>query len=112
MASGVFAIPFLVIVIQDWLKARSEGADEGNKGVLSSMRIDDPVLEKVANFSQGSLKHGGGHSVPDGMEVMDRTMTMTDLQRVGGYQSGRQVVFGLTHCRRNVHERQQCGNGG
>ena len=39
VASGVFALPFVAIVIQEWLKARSEGADEGNKGVLSSMRI-------------------------------------------------------------------------
>lgn len=79
---------------------------------IDATRIDDPVLEKVAGFSQGSLKHCGAHSIPDGMEVMDRTMTITDLQRVGGCQSGRQVVFGLTHGSRNVHERQQCGNGG
>ncbi len=32
VASGVFAIPFLAIVVQEWLKARGEGADEGNKG--------------------------------------------------------------------------------
>src|SRR3546814_5228298 len=31
VASGVFALPFVAIVIQEWLKARSEGADEGNK---------------------------------------------------------------------------------
>ncbi|CAB3647634.1 conjugal transfer protein TraG N-terminal domain-containing protein [Achromobacter pestifer] len=43
VASGVFAIPFLAIVIQEWLKARAEGADEGNKGVLSSMRIENRV---------------------------------------------------------------------
>ena len=43
VASGVFALPFVVIVIQEWLKARSEGADEGNKGVLSSMRIENRV---------------------------------------------------------------------
>ena len=43
VASGVFAIPFLAIILQEWLKARSEGADEGNKGVLSSMRIENRV---------------------------------------------------------------------
>ncbi|HAF90171.1 MAG TPA: conjugal transfer protein TraG, partial [Pseudomonas sp.] len=43
VASGVFALPFVAIVIQEWLKARSEGADEGNKGVLSSMRIENRV---------------------------------------------------------------------
>ncbi|MBN0649866.1 conjugal transfer protein TraG N-terminal domain-containing protein [Pseudomonas aeruginosa] len=43
VSSGVFAIPFVAIIIQEWLKARSEGADEGNKGVLSSMRIENRV---------------------------------------------------------------------
>jgi hypothetical protein len=43
VASGVFALPFLAIILQEWLKARAEGADEGNKGVLSSMRIENRV---------------------------------------------------------------------
>lgn len=43
VASGVFALPFLAIVIHEWLRARTEGADEGNKGVLSSMRIENRV---------------------------------------------------------------------
>ncbi len=43
VASGVFALPFLAIIVQEWLRARSEGADEGNKGVLSSMRIENRV---------------------------------------------------------------------
>lgn len=47
VASGVFAIPFLAIVIQEWLKARAEGADEGNKGVLSSMRIENRVFVAI-----------------------------------------------------------------
>ena len=47
VASGVFAIPFLAIVIQEWLKARAEGADEGNKGVLSSARIENRVFVAI-----------------------------------------------------------------
>src|SRR5689334_16201249 len=43
VASGVMALPFLAIVIQECLRARTEGADEGNKGVLSSMRIENRV---------------------------------------------------------------------
>ena len=43
VASGVFALPFVAIVIHEWLRARTEGADEGNKGVLSSMRIENRV---------------------------------------------------------------------
>ncbi|VFR54076.1 putative membrane protein [plant metagenome] len=47
MASGGFAIPFIAIIIQEWLKARAEGADEGNKGVLSSARIENRVFVAV-----------------------------------------------------------------
>ena len=43
VASGVFALPFLAIIVQEWLRARAEGADEGNKGVLSSLRIENRV---------------------------------------------------------------------
>jgi hypothetical protein len=43
VASGLFALPFIVIVLQEWLRARAEGADEGNKGVLSSVRIENRV---------------------------------------------------------------------
>lgn len=39
--SGVFALPFMAIVVSEWLRARGEGADEGNKGVLSSLRIEN-----------------------------------------------------------------------
>lgn len=43
VASGVIALPFIVIVLQEWLRARTEGADEGNKGVLSAIRIENRV---------------------------------------------------------------------
>ncbi|CAJ3558181.1 traG-like, N-terminal region family protein [Burkholderia pseudomallei] len=43
VASGVFALPFAAIVFQEWLRARSEGAEEGNKGVLSAIRIETRV---------------------------------------------------------------------
>ncbi|WP_285374238.1 conjugal transfer protein TraG N-terminal domain-containing protein [Pseudomonas sp. lyk4-TYG-107] len=48
VASGVFTLPFLTIIIQEWLRARSEGADEGNKGVLSSLRIENRVWVAIA----------------------------------------------------------------
>jgi hypothetical protein len=47
VASGVFALPFLAIVLQEWLKARTEGAEEGNKGVLSSIRIENRVFVAI-----------------------------------------------------------------
>ena len=47
VASGVFALPFLASVLQEWLKARTEGAEEGNKGVLSSLRIENRVFVAI-----------------------------------------------------------------
>jgi TraG-like protein, N-terminal region. len=38
--SGMFALPIFAILLQEWLKARGEGADEGNKGLLASTRIE------------------------------------------------------------------------
>ena len=47
VASGVFALPFIAIIVQEWLKARAEGADEGNKGVLSAARIENRVFVAI-----------------------------------------------------------------
>lgn len=41
VTSGIFALPFIAIIIQEWLKAREEGADEGNKGALSAARVEN-----------------------------------------------------------------------
>ena len=47
VSSGVFALPFVAIIVQEWLKARAEGADEGNKGVLSAARIENRVFVAI-----------------------------------------------------------------
>lgn len=46
-ASGAFALPFLAIILQEWLRARAEGADEGNKGALSASRIENRVFVAI-----------------------------------------------------------------
>lgn len=43
VTSGVFALPFIAMILQEWLKARGEGADEGNKGALSAVRVENRV---------------------------------------------------------------------
>ncbi|WP_426683074.1 conjugal transfer protein TraG N-terminal domain-containing protein [Xanthomonas translucens pv. undulosa] len=47
VSSGVFALPFVAIIVQEWLKARTEGADEGNKGLLSAARIENRVFVAI-----------------------------------------------------------------
>jgi hypothetical protein len=39
--TGVVAWPFIAIILQEWLRARAEGADEGNKGILSIYRVEN-----------------------------------------------------------------------
>lgn len=41
--SGLFVLPFITIILQEWLKARGEGADEGNKGALSVVRVENRI---------------------------------------------------------------------
>ena len=43
VTSGVIALPFLAIILGEWLNVRTEGADEGNKGILSSQRIENRI---------------------------------------------------------------------
>jgi heme/copper-type cytochrome/quinol oxidase subunit 2 len=78
VASGVFALPFVAIVIQEWLKARSEGADEGNKGVLSSMRIENRVWVAIvvimfAGILEPPAIHSPGDPNPRNLAMPDPT---------------------------------------
>ncbi|OWJ93168.1 conjugal transfer protein TraG [Pseudomonas sp. A46] len=47
VTSGVFAVPFLAIILQEWLRSRAEGADEGNKGALSAIRIENRIFVAI-----------------------------------------------------------------
>ncbi|HFO3578403.1 TPA: conjugal transfer protein TraG N-terminal domain-containing protein, partial [Escherichia coli] len=40
ISTGLFALPLAFRIIGIWLKVREEGADEGNKGMLSLPRIE------------------------------------------------------------------------
>ncbi|TCL02169.1 conjugal transfer protein TraG N-terminal domain-containing protein [Sodalis ligni] len=57
VASGLFALPFAGIFIQEWLRARTEGADEGNKGVLSSMRIENRIWMAIVVILFGCVPY-------------------------------------------------------
>ncbi|MCL2310845.1 MAG: conjugal transfer protein TraG N-terminal domain-containing protein, partial [Proteobacteria bacterium] len=41
--TGLVAWPFIAIILQEWLRARGEGADEGNKGILSIFRVENRI---------------------------------------------------------------------
>lgn len=44
LASGLFALPFLLIVIQEWLHTRTISADESQQSLLSTRRIESRML--------------------------------------------------------------------
>jgi TraG-like protein, N-terminal region len=44
VASGLFALPFLAIVLQEWLRSRADGGDAGQRSLLSSARIEQRVF--------------------------------------------------------------------
>lgn len=48
MDCGLYALAFVAIILQEWLKARGEGADEGNKGLLSALRIENRLWVATA----------------------------------------------------------------
>lgn len=39
--TGLFAAPLAAIILQEWLSARQQGIDEGNKGLLSIPRVEN-----------------------------------------------------------------------
>ncbi|EHC5873766.1 conjugal transfer protein TraG [Salmonella enterica subsp. enterica serovar Eastbourne] len=47
VTTSLVTVPFLAIVVQEWLRARGEGADEGNKGILSAARIENRIWVAV-----------------------------------------------------------------
>ncbi|WP_288357119.1 conjugal transfer protein TraG N-terminal domain-containing protein [uncultured Pseudomonas sp.] len=53
--TGLFAAPFAAIVIQEWLRARGEGQDEGNKGVLSLARIENRFFVAILVIMLGLM---------------------------------------------------------
>ncbi|WP_143706578.1 conjugal transfer protein TraG N-terminal domain-containing protein, partial [Xenorhabdus innexi] len=43
LSTGLFVVPVLFKVVGIWIKVREEGEDEGNKGTLSIVRIENAI---------------------------------------------------------------------
>lgn len=48
--TGITAIPFIAMIASEWYRARQEGDDEGNKGVLSINRIETRLYAMALVF--------------------------------------------------------------
>ncbi|EPC00624.1 hypothetical protein L861_06700 [Litchfieldella anticariensis FP35 = DSM 16096] len=49
--SGITAIPFIALIVSEWFRARQEGDDEGNKGILTINRIESRLYAMVIAFA-------------------------------------------------------------
>jgi hypothetical protein len=45
--SGLFAMVFFAIILEEWLKGRAQGVDEGNKGVQSMLHMENRVYVAI-----------------------------------------------------------------
>lgn len=74
VSSGVFALPFVAIIVQEWLKARAEGADEigahgrGDDDHRQEQRLCRAPAEKPARAQPGRV-----HGVPPGLPRCNRS---------------------------------------
>lgn len=48
--TGLAAVPFIALIVSEWYRARQEGDDEGNKGVLSVNRIETRLYAMAIVF--------------------------------------------------------------
>ncbi len=53
LASGLFALPFLLIVVQEWLHARTVSGDESQQSLLSTRRIESRMLLAIGVIAFG-----------------------------------------------------------
>ncbi|WP_249978042.1 conjugal transfer protein TraG N-terminal domain-containing protein [Vreelandella olivaria] len=49
-STGIAAVPFIAMIASEWYRARQEGDDEGNKGVLSINRIETRLYAMALVF--------------------------------------------------------------
>lgn len=53
--TGLIAVPITAIVSQEWLRARGEGADEGNKGALALARTENRIYVGILVIMLGLI---------------------------------------------------------
>jgi len=106
--TGIAVVPFIALVAGEWFKARQEGDDEGNKGVLSLNRIESrlyvmllvvaftcvPVFTLNVNPVNVNMEHAEqcGTVMMSTGQWGESTMTSID-----GQQARVPMLWALTH---------------
>lgn len=108
-ASGVFALPLAAILIEEWITARGEGADEGNKGVLALARIENRLFTAYVviifccmptiNISLEHMKFDSSRSAMCGMSVPKPSETgyATSFEMIGDQSASVPIWWFLVH---------------
>ncbi|UYZ83048.1 conjugal transfer protein TraG N-terminal domain-containing protein [Entomomonas sp. E2T0] len=108
-ASGIFALPLAAILIEEWITARGEGADEGNKGVLALARIENRLFiayvviifccMPTINISLEHMKFDSSRSTACGVSVPEPSETgyATSFEMIGDQSASVPIWWFLVH---------------
>lgn len=109
VATGLFAIPLISIIINEWLTARGEGADEGNKGALALARVENRLFTAyvvilfccipMLNISLEHMKFDSSRSTTCGVSVPEPSKTgyATSFETIGDQSASVPIWWWLIH---------------
>lgn len=108
-ASGIFALPLAAIIIEEWLTARGEGADEGNKGALALARIENRLFTAYVviifccmptiNISLEHIKFDSSRSAACGISVPEPSESRyaTSFETLGEQSASVPIWWWMVH---------------
>lgn len=108
-ASGIFALPLAAIIVEEWLTARGEGADEGNKGALALARIENRLFTAYVviifccmptiNISLEHIKFDSSRSTACGVSVPEPSESgyATSFETLGDQSASVPIWWWMVH---------------
>lgn len=109
VATGIFAVPLGAIIIEEWIRARGEGADEGNKGALALARIENRIFSAyvvilfccipMLNISLDQMKFDSSRSKACGISVIEPSQSgySTSFETIGDQSASVPLWWWLIH---------------
>lgn len=109
VATGIFAVPLAAIMLEEWIQARGEGADEGNKGLLALARIENRLFSAYVviifcciptlNISLEQIKFDSSRSSSCGVSVPTPSESnyATSFETIGDQSASVPIWWFLIH---------------
>lgn len=109
VAKGTFAVPLAAIMLEEWIQARGEGADEGNKGLLALARIENRLFSAYVviifcciptlNISLEQIKFDSSRSSSCGVSVPTPSESnyATSFETIGDQSASVPIWWFLIH---------------